>query len=353
MNTNTTILENQDPSNPVSVNRVHTPRESLNDLEVQDHILNYQVPAFIHQRNIGLVVLDSVAANYRAELDGGTEALGARGHELARLGKLLRSFAAEGIAVVVANQVADRFEVRGEESVTPMAHMKQEQAPTPHLPPPSPGPLSSSPAVLDSTPTPLPLNARVNIELPSSAPALTQTQSTKQYTLNSHTMTLDHQQRFFTGWGDLPLSMTPQSYLPPQLNLQSRYPHLQNILNNAANIEQSQNLKTPALGLIWANQIACRVALKVLRGSDGFGFDLDGEEETDEYGNVVNVEKSAVEQQDVKSRRKRRALNIVFAPWVKGTAAVGMDESGSSQNELDDAGEGIEYEIRGDGIHAL
>ena len=39
------------------------------DLESQDHILRYQVPVVIRRHKIGLVVLDSVAANYRAEFE--------------------------------------------------------------------------------------------------------------------------------------------------------------------------------------------------------------------------------------------------------------------------------------------
>lgn len=39
------------------------------DLESQDHILRFQLPVAIRRHNIGLVVLDSVAANYRAEFE--------------------------------------------------------------------------------------------------------------------------------------------------------------------------------------------------------------------------------------------------------------------------------------------
>jgi DNA repair protein RAD57 len=39
------------------------------DLESQDHILRYQLPVAIRRHSIGLVVLDSVAANYRAEFE--------------------------------------------------------------------------------------------------------------------------------------------------------------------------------------------------------------------------------------------------------------------------------------------
>ena len=42
---------------------------SCNDLETQDHILSFQVPVEARHRRAGFLVLDSVAANYRAEFD--------------------------------------------------------------------------------------------------------------------------------------------------------------------------------------------------------------------------------------------------------------------------------------------
>ena len=87
------------------------------DLESQDHILRFQVPVAIRRHGIRLIVLDSVAANYRAEFErpgavsGSSGAnMAQRSSELVKLGQLLRDIAREmDIAVVVANQVADRF----------------------------------------------------------------------------------------------------------------------------------------------------------------------------------------------------------------------------------------------------
>ena len=85
------------------------------DLESQEHILRYQLPVAIRKHNVGLVILDSVAANYRAEFEkkgasNGAASMAKRGTQLVQLGALLRELArTEGIAVVVANQVADRF----------------------------------------------------------------------------------------------------------------------------------------------------------------------------------------------------------------------------------------------------
>ncbi|KAF2397049.1 P-loop containing nucleoside triphosphate hydrolase protein [Trichodelitschia bisporula] len=150
------------------------------DLESQDHILYYQLPVAIERHSARLVVIDSIAANYRAEIGtrvaGGPHPLALRRAHLQRTGAHLRSLALKyNIAIVVANQVADRFEAE----------------------------LSPRSGGDGITPDPL---------------------------------ALDHQQRWFTGWGDGPTRGQP---------------------------------KTPSLGLVWANQIAARIAL--VREEEGEG----------------------------------------------------------------------------------
>jgi len=111
-----------------------TERPSLNrilsiqtpDLESQEHIIRYQLPVAIKRQNIGLVVIDSIASNYRAEFDhnrrnvtdNATEqerrpegkTMADRRSQLVRLGAFLRDLARkEDIAVVISNQVADRM----------------------------------------------------------------------------------------------------------------------------------------------------------------------------------------------------------------------------------------------------
>jgi DNA repair protein RAD57 len=152
--------------------------------------------------------------------------MAARSSDLVRLGALLRDLARRhNLAVVVANQVADRF------STSPMllrgsySHRHQQQPPMP-----SPaaqetplasrshnrhaasatGPSSSLP--FQSTPA-TPFSFPDEDNAPPAPPALL----------------LDHQQRWFTGWGDDPRS--------------------------------SLALKTPSLGLVWSTQISCRIAL--------------------------------------------------------------------------------------------
>ncbi|RKU40871.1 hypothetical protein DL546_000221 [Coniochaeta pulveracea] len=200
---------------------------TIQDLESQDHILTFQVPVEVARRNIGLIVLDSVAANYRAEFERSNAAfnMGARSAELVRL--------------VVANQVADRFDsgyrtptvhptqatgIRGGTGTggdrftagtqdSPLAmRSTQRFMQLPNVEPSSsmPGPMSSLPD--DFTQPNMPPSSGA-AQQPPSHPALL----------------LDHQQRWFTGWGDDPYDHTPQ--------------------------------KTPSLGLVWTTQIASRIAL--------------------------------------------------------------------------------------------
>lgn len=179
------------------------------DLESQDHILQYQVPVLLERYDVGLIILDSVAANYRAEFerrDGSRGSnMAARSADLVRLGALLRDLARRhNLAVVVANQVADRFSsssvLRTNSNPALSATQESPLASRSMAPPPS------------STPPP-PMSFSFPDEDAPGLPALQ----------------LDHQQRWFSGWGDDP--------------------------------DASHALKTPSLGLVWSTQIACRVAL--------------------------------------------------------------------------------------------
>ncbi|KAI3399160.1 hypothetical protein diail_7529 [Diaporthe ilicicola] len=293
------------------------------DLESQEHILTYQVPVEVERRNIGLIVLDSVAANYRAEFDrsvrsdsgalgtaseGGRSVganMGARSAELVRLGMLLRDLARNhNIAVVVSNQVADRFERAGTPALprnppsgygrntaaggprrtqgsSPLA-ARSKNPDQPPLPPVEP--TSSMADALPASsmsygdngeeeppvhvrPPPPPMDDIVHLPAP---PALN----------------FDHQQRWFTGWGDDP---RPSS---------------------------TQSLKTPSLGLVWATQIACRIALvKAPRyGKSKYSIDDDA------GGSATPTLKTW-----------RRWMKIVFAPHV---AATGPGLEGAAEFEI-------------------
>jgi DNA repair protein RAD57 len=189
------------------------------DLETQDHILRYQVPVAIERHNIGLIVIDSIASNYRAEFDQPTAgkdsparrtiapAMAERKNQLFQLGSYLRGLAVkEKVAIVVSNQVADRFDAF---SSTPFLHVEEA------------GVVTMEP------------------------------------------LTLDHQQRWFTGWGDTRLR------------------------------DEQSLLKTPSLGLVWTNQIAARIAL---------------------------IKDSTVEMQ-----KRRRWLRVVFSTWAAQSQGRGLE----------------------------
>ncbi|WBW74105.1 DNA recombination mediator, RecA family ATPase Rad57/Rhp57 [Schizosaccharomyces osmophilus] len=88
------------------------------DLESQEHIIQYQLPILFERDSIGLVVLDSVAANYRAELRYNRSKshytdlnnIATRGNQLGKLASILRDLSRRyEAAVVIANQVSDRL----------------------------------------------------------------------------------------------------------------------------------------------------------------------------------------------------------------------------------------------------
>jgi DNA repair protein RAD57 len=232
----------------------------VNDLEAQQHIIEYQLPIAVKQYNVGLVVMDSVAANYRAEYETGTaEGLAERAKDLAKLGKMFRTIAIKhNLAVVVTNQVSDRFD-------EPFRKMSQD-----HL-------QSLSPA-LSSPPAPL-------VGKPARKPARTSDAMTSAGR-RDEIMSLDHQQRFFTGWGE---------------DRSNRF----------------EDMKTPALGFAWTNQIAARVVLKV------------------ENERVSQRPEDYLRGNIWRDRRRRRFLSVVFAPWVEPTEVP------------------VEYEIKRSGITSI
>ncbi|KAJ5937824.1 hypothetical protein N7454_004166 [Penicillium verhagenii] len=208
------------------------------DMETQDHILNYQLPVAITRYDVGLVIMDSITSNYRAENhDHSAVSLSTRSTELARLGQMLRNLAAkENIAIVIANQVSDRF--------GPLENVTDEliSATFPLVSSPAGGPDSgiASPIPPNAADIPAPSTQSQQDAPPSSSEDSSQTPAEEDpfsglYAIGDPArikfMTLMHQERFFTGWGD------------------TRYP-----------VESS--LKTPAMGYFWSTQIACRIALK-------------------------------------------------------------------------------------------
>ena len=192
-----------------SLSRIHSTQ--IHDLEAQEHILRYQVPAAIQKHDVGLVVVDSIAANYRAEFDRGrkpgkhTESLAERNRQIMQIGTSLRELArVHNVAIVVANQVADRFL-----AIEPIFRPYSQ---------------STQGTRLGSSPPSSALNNTSGNRLPD----LPAPSSTSSPLSTDDPLALDHQQCFFTGWGDDPSAPSP---------------------------------KTPSLGLAWTNQLACRIAL--------------------------------------------------------------------------------------------
>ncbi|CAJ2511089.1 Uu.00g067140.m01.CDS01 [Anthostomella pinea] len=257
------------------------------DLESQDHILTYQVPVEVSRRNIGLIVLDSVAANYRAEFErgpGGSSGgsnMAARGNELVRLGQLLHELARKhDLAVVVANQVADRFTnfspAVPKSSGLPFSLPLSGRAP----PVSQESPLASRsrklalgsglgstqpqlPSHITAEPTSSMADVVVRSSMPEPPP------DDVGHSFAPPALLLDHQQRWFTGWGDDP--------------------------------HADQQLKTPSLGLVWSTQIATRIAL---------------------FRRPAYGRKEVIEDEETGSatiRSWRRCMKVVFAPHVAGT----------------------------------
>jgi DNA repair protein RAD57 len=236
-----------------SLSRVQSTK--LQDLESQDHVLRYQVPVHIARANVGLIIVDSVAANFRAEFDrtgaNSSDALARRSLQLTQLGAHLRHLArSHNVAIVVANQVLDRF-----------------------------GPVAS---LFDTTATPLSQNS-VATQVSSTNnnnSAFPPPSQQPQLLSTNDPLSLDHQQRFFTGWGD-------QRFI--------------------------RDLKTPSLGLTWTNQLSARVVLlkqPILKPQDyllGPGMDIVG---------------------------WRRHLKVAFSAWSR-------DDNGTDGVEFEVCEEGI------------
>jgi len=206
-----------------SLNRIHSTH--IHDLEAQEHILRYQVPVVIQRHNIGLIVIDSIAANLRPEFSGGRskgggpEPLAQRSVQLQQLGNLLRGLARKhDLAVVVANQVSDRIVNPSTTFVGPSSQ---------------PYPPANTPSATQSQRSSQHQSQTTNPQQPALEPqhsAITSAPPSISLSTDDP-LSLDHQQCFFSGWGDT--------------------------FTNAA----TANLKTPSLGLVWTNQLDMRVAL--------------------------------------------------------------------------------------------
>ena len=72
-----------------------------NDTVTQSHVIKYHLPALLTRVNVKLIVIDSIAANYRGEVADRD-----RNKEVYEIGRMLKRIAAENnIAVLCVNQV--------------------------------------------------------------------------------------------------------------------------------------------------------------------------------------------------------------------------------------------------------
>ncbi|ANB14419.1 putative DNA-dependent ATPase RAD57 [Sugiyamaella lignohabitans] len=78
------------------------------DQEHLEQVLKYQLPVAIERFNVGILLIDSIAAHLRAEFD--LQHVQQRNNKLILLSRHLRKLASlNELAVVIANQVSDRF----------------------------------------------------------------------------------------------------------------------------------------------------------------------------------------------------------------------------------------------------
>ncbi|KAL9024613.1 MAG: hypothetical protein Q9196_006391, partial [Gyalolechia fulgens] len=110
-------------------------------------------------------------------------------------------------------------------------------------------------------------------------------------------------QNFFTGWSSGPPSSSPP---PPPPSSAAHAPR-----------QSNHNLKTPALGLVWTNQLACRIALIKEHAPSFAAGEASG---------------------DVSSTLWKRYMKVVFAAWGPSTGVVEK---------------GVEFEIWGGGMRAV
>ncbi|GFF87828.1 DNA repair protein rhp57 [Aspergillus udagawae] len=364
------------------------------DLETQDHILNYQLPVAITRYDVGLVVVDSITSNYRAEhTSHNVLGLSTRSGELARLGQMLRNLAvAKNIAIVVANQVSDRFDplesnpalrraaAYGHTIVSSSPVSTQQQQTTPlhresAVASPLPAARSRPPESGNAE-----LSPHITIVPPSSSPTFPSSpfvaddnQSEQQQQqdfdgsylignpVRNELLSLVHQQRFFTGWGDTPKVAAP----PSPYYLTRQPPH-----------------KTPALGFVWSSQIACRIALKkeeittmldpafepkstdplasASQPHEGTRPTPNSKEHRSDHpvletsSEIPPVSRRTTLQpaapDTIPPRTLRRTMKLVFAPWTAGVVTTTVDKEGNSTVYIQDE---VEYTIWKGGLKSV
>ena len=264
------------------------------DIESQDHILQYQLPVSVRRHGVGLVVIDSVAANYRAEFDrrrGESVSMARRANDLMRLGALLRDVARiENVAVVVANQVADR--ISSDDPVVAAAAAAAAAGAT--------GGMGMGWSTPESS-----LSLKENMQ-----PGAGQDQ-----VFPADVLGLDHQQRWFTGWGD-----------------EQQAPDKAGFGMSPIAAEHLQNLKTPSLGHAWTLQLSARIALVKEERRQAHPSTSVARADAEAGAEAETVQRNETAQW-------RRRLKVVFCPWARSHAG-GRDD-------------GVEFVVGREGIKSV
>ncbi|KAK9383530.1 P-loop containing nucleoside triphosphate hydrolase protein [Kockiozyma suomiensis] len=264
----------------LSADRVHY--VGCRDLEEQDHILQFQLPAFARTRNIGLIVLDSIASHYRAEHFGsGPSAMYVRGNELLKTASVLRRLAKEcKCAVVVANQVTDLFRleelVQGAVSSASVMTLTQQsqmsQATEKYLRAPSDMPASS-------------LQQSESIDFSRSfeeeEAELLASMNEEEQEADFDVLEMDLQSRFYTGWNWLSDASSEADYVPG-----------------------SQG-KTSAMGHVWSLCVSQRIVFK--RETIEMDYDLG---------------------------RGKRTIGVVFSPYFESGKMVEFEIDNEGVREV-------------------
>jgi RecA/RadA recombinase len=82
----------------------------IRDLETQLHLLKYQIPLFIQRHNIKLLVIDSIAPNFRGMEEGGSEDVIKRAGYIYETGQVLAELASKcSMVVLLLNEVSAQF----------------------------------------------------------------------------------------------------------------------------------------------------------------------------------------------------------------------------------------------------
>ncbi|KAJ5428672.1 hypothetical protein N7445_010126 [Penicillium cf. griseofulvum] len=320
------------------------------DLEAQDHILNFQLPVAIERYNIGLVIIDSITSNYRAEYTSHDfQSLNKRTSQLTKLGHLLRNLAVkEDVAIVVANQVSDRFERLKSSEQTPRAGLSiSSQTPGRGSGPVSPLPKSRTEQLATRNSQPPPSSPAIS---PSPYHAPDDKNFDGSYLIapraRNSMLNLAHQERFHSGWGD------------------GRYP-------------ESGSMKNPALGFVWSTQIACRIALKkeeshavgvsvedhayMASTQDAFQSQNGGNDNTFRDPDSIAMPAPYLKNRapDLQNHQPtpgsepttRRTMKLVFSPWTAGpkdTSRNGQPSRRSGEVEFEIWKGGLRSKSHGD-----